>query len=120
VPSKIHGSEALDRANYLGIKWRARTPRLQESKDENPAGYGLFGPRCQQPALAASAAPQKGGTVTYAVTAQAPTTDCHANTTYAVIHVLAPHFAAKVDAENYPKLKPDVAESWNVSPDGLT
>src|SRR5262245_21223138 len=74
------------------------------------------------PALAAAAAPKKGGTLTYAVTAEAPTTDCHATTTYAAIHVLAPHYSLllKVDAENYPKLKPDVAESWNVSPDGLT
>jgi peptide/nickel transport system substrate-binding protein len=74
------------------------------------------------PCLAAAAAPKKGGTLIYAVTAEAPTTDCHATTTYAAIHVLAPHYSLllKVDADNYPKLKPDVAESWSVSPDGLT
>ena len=38
------------------------------------------------------------------------------------MHVLAPHYSLllKVDQDNYPKLKPDLAESWNVSPDGLT
>ncbi len=74
------------------------------------------------PCLAAAAAPKKGGTLIYAVTAEAPTTDCHATTTYAAIHVLAPHYSLllRVDADNYPKLKPDVAESWSVSPDGLT
>jgi peptide/nickel transport system substrate-binding protein len=72
--------------------------------------------------LAAADTPKKGGTLTYAVTAEAPTTDCHATTTYAAIHVLAPHYSLllKVDADNYPKLKPDVAESWSVSPDGVT
>ena len=66
--------------------------------------------------------PKSGGTLTYAVTAEAPSTDCHAITTYAAVHVLAPHYSLllKVDPDNYPKLKPDLAESWSVSPDGLT
>lgn len=41
------------------------------------------------PSLAAANTPKKGGILTYAVTAEAPTTDCHATTTYAAIHVLA-------------------------------
>lgn len=67
-------------------------------------------------------APKRGGTLTFAVTAEAPTTDCHATTTYAAVHVLAPHYSLllRVDQDNYPKLKPDIAESWSVSPDGLT
>lgn len=74
--------------------------------------------------LAASAAeaqtPKRGGTLTYAVTAEAPTFDCHATTTYAAIHVLAPHYSllVKIDQQDYPKVKPDLAESWTVSPDG--
>ena len=75
-----------------------------------------------QPSLAVAEAPKKGGTLTYAVTAEAPTTDCHATTTYAAIHVLAPHYSLllRVDADNYPKLKSDVAEGWSVSSDCLT
>jgi peptide/nickel transport system substrate-binding protein len=74
------------------------------------------------PAIATAQTPKNGGTLTYAVTAEAPSTDCHAITTYAAVHVLAPHYSLllKVDPDNYPKLKPDVAESWTVSPDGLT
>src|SRR5690349_4304564 len=74
------------------------------------------------PAVAAAETPKSGGTLTFAVTAEAPSTDCHAITTYAAVHVLAPHYSLllKVDPENYPKLKPDLAESWTVSPDGLT
>jgi peptide/nickel transport system substrate-binding protein len=66
--------------------------------------------------------PKRGGTLTYAVTAEAPTYDCHATTTYAAIHTLAPHYSLllKVDQDNYPELKPDLAESWTVSSDGLT
>src|SRR2546423_6421677 len=70
---------------------------------------------------AAAETPKSGGTLTFAVTAEAPSTDCHAITTYAAVHVLAPHYSLllKVDPDNYPKLKPDIAESWSVSPDGL-
>ena len=74
------------------------------------------------PGVAAAETPKRGGTLTFAVTAEAPSTDCHAITTYAAVHVLAPHYSLllKVDPENYPKLRPDIAESWSVSPDGLT
>ena len=53
--------------------------------------------------------PKAGGTLTYAVTAEPPSTDCHAITTYAAVHVLAPHYSLllKVDQDDYPKLKPD-------------
>src|SRR5438105_13403074 len=73
------------------------------------------------PGLAGAETPKSGGTLTFAVTAEAPSTDCHAITTYAAVHVLAPHYSLllKVDPDNYPKLKPDIAESWSVSPDGL-
>jgi len=70
----------------------------------------------------AVAEPKHGGTLVYGVTGEPPSTDCHAITTYAAVHVLAPHYSLllKVDQDNYPKLKPDLAESWNVSADGLT
>jgi len=74
------------------------------------------------PSAAGAQTPKSGGTLTYAVTAEPPSTDCHAVTTYAAIHVLAPHYSllVKVDPDNYPKLKPDIAQSWTVSPDGTT
>lgn len=66
--------------------------------------------------------PKRGGILTYAVTSEAPTFDCHATTTYAAIHVLSPHYSllVKIDGDNYPNIKPDLAESWTISPDGLT
>jgi len=74
------------------------------------------------PAAVHAQSPKSGGTLTYAVTAEAPTTDCHATTTYAAVHVLAPHYSLllKVDPDNYPSPKPDIAESWTISADKLT
>lgn len=71
---------------------------------------------------AAAETPRRGGTLIYAVTAEAPTTDCHATTTYAAMHVLAPHYSLllKVDQDDFTRFKPDLAESWSVSPDRLT
>jgi peptide/nickel transport system substrate-binding protein len=77
-------------------------------------------------ALAATATcadtPKSGGTLTYAVTAEPPNYDCHAIDTYAGLHVLAPHYSnlIKVDAETFPAIKGDLAQSWTISPDGLT
>src|SRR5436190_23396456 len=74
------------------------------------------------PAIAAAETPKSGGTLTFAVTAEAPSTDCHAITTYAAVHVLAPHYSLplNVDPDNYPKLKPDLAGRWSVSPEART
>ena len=77
---------------------------------------------CGEVTRAAAEEPRHGGTLTFAVTAEAPTTDCHATTTYAAVHVLAPHYSLllKVDQDDFTKLTPDLAESWSISPDGLT
>lgn len=41
------------------------------------------------PVVALAQTPNSGGTPAFAVTAEAPGADCHAITTYAVVHVLA-------------------------------
>ena len=50
------------------------------------------------------------------------TYDCHTASSFSNIHYLAPHYSllAKFDPKEYPKIVPDVAESWTVSDDGLT
>jgi Bacterial extracellular solute-binding proteins, family 5 Middle len=59
------------------------------------------------------------GTCTFVVRAEAPNTDCHAIAAYAAVHVPAPHgtLLLKVDPDNFPARKPDVAEGWSISPD---
>jgi peptide/nickel transport system substrate-binding protein len=55
------------------------------------------------------------------VVAEPPNYDCHANTSFAFVHPIAPHYSTllKFDGKNYPKLIGDLAKSWTISPDGL-
>jgi len=75
--------------------------------------------------LAASAAmaetPKAGGILDFAVVASPPSYDCHAETTFGLIHPVAPHYSLllKIDAANYPNVTGDLAESWTARPDGL-
>src|SRR6185436_12150435 len=69
-----------------------------------------------------SQAPKKGGILSFAVVAEPPNNDCHANTSFAFVHPVAPHYSTllKFDGKNYPKIIGDLAKSWTVSADGLT
>src|SRR5574342_1046501 len=71
---------------------------------------------------AISERPQPGGELTFAVGAEPPSFDGHRETTFAMIHPVAPHYSLllKFDADNYPKIVGDLAESWTISRDGLT
>ena len=66
--------------------------------------------------------PQSGGTLAFAVSAEPPNFDCHAQSSFAFIHPVRPHYSTllKFDTANYPKVVGDLAESWTLSPDGLT
>jgi peptide/nickel transport system substrate-binding protein len=43
---------------------------------------------------ATAQAPKRGGILNFAVVAEPPTYDCHANNTFALIHPIAPHLLA--------------------------
>ncbi len=66
--------------------------------------------------------PKPGGTLVFAVSAEPPNYDCHANDSFAFIHPVRPHYSTllKFDADSYPKIVGDLADSWTVSSDGLT
>ena len=66
--------------------------------------------------------PKTGGTLVFAVSAEPPNYDCHAQTSFAFLHPVRPHYSTllKFDTANYPKVVGDLAESWTVAPDGLT
>jgi peptide/nickel transport system substrate-binding protein len=70
----------------------------------------------------AAESPQYGGILTYAVATDPPTFDHHRETTFTVMHPIAPHYSLllKFDPENYPKIVGDLAESWIVSGDYKT
>ncbi|MBI4280440.1 MAG: ABC transporter substrate-binding protein [Armatimonadetes bacterium] len=66
--------------------------------------------------------PRRGGELPFVVAAEPPSFDGHRENTYAMIHVTAPHYSTllKFDPFNYPKVVGDLAESWDISRDGLT
>lgn len=70
----------------------------------------------------AADSPKTGGLLKFAVSAEPPNYDCHANSSFAFIHPVRPHYSTllKFDTEKYPAIKGDLAESWTVSKDGLT
>ena len=71
---------------------------------------------------AAAQTPKKGGQLKFGVVAEPPNYDCHGSTTFALVHPIAPHYSllVKFDGKEYPKVIPDLAESWTTSPDGMT
>jgi peptide/nickel transport system substrate-binding protein len=73
------------------------------------------------PAFAADT-PQRGGTLDYGVVAEPPTYDCHAGNTFAVLHVVSPHYSTllKFDLAHYPAIAGDLAASWSVADDRKT
>ena len=70
----------------------------------------------------AAQTPKSGGTLSFAIVASPPSYDCHAETTFAVVHPVAPHYSLllKIDAAKYPNVAGDLAESWAATSDGLT
>ena len=70
----------------------------------------------------ASEVPKHGGTLEFAVQVEPSDYDCHANTSFAFLHPIAPHYSTllKFDAPNYPQVVGDVAQSWTISPDHET
>jgi peptide/nickel transport system substrate-binding protein len=70
----------------------------------------------------AAQTPKPGGVLKFAVSAEPPNYDCHAQTSFAFIHPVRPHYSTllEFDTAKYPAIKGDLAESWTVSQDGLT
>lgn len=66
--------------------------------------------------------PRSGGELVFAVGGTPPSFDGHRETTFAMLHPVAPHYSTllRFDPQGYPKIIGDVAESWTVSKDGLT
>ncbi|HTM09881.1 MAG TPA: ABC transporter substrate-binding protein [Verrucomicrobiae bacterium] len=77
-----------------------------------------------RPATAAQTdKPRNGGELVFAVGGTPPSFDGHRETTFAMLHPLAPHYSTllRFDPQNYPKIIGDVAEDkWTISRDGLT
>jgi peptide/nickel transport system substrate-binding protein len=74
-------------------------------------------------AVAAGDIPKRGGTLNFAVVAEPPNTDCHATTTFAMVHPVAPQYSTLLmftGPHDNLKIEGDLAESWEVAKDGLS
>ena len=70
----------------------------------------------------AAETPRAGGELVFAVGEIPPSFDGHRETTFGMLHPVAPHYSTllRFDPQNYPKIVGDVAERWSFSKDGLT
>ena len=72
-----------------------------------------LGPLLLFPVVASSAeAPRTGGELVFAVGEIPPSFDGHRETTFGMLHPLAPHYSTllRFDPQNFPKIVGDVAE----------
>jgi peptide/nickel transport system substrate-binding protein len=95
---------------------------MEEEKMRIQATFVLAAAALALAATTPAVAQKRGGDLRFAVSAEPPNYDCHANTSFAFIHPVRPHYNTllKFDAPNYPKIVGDLAASWTVSNDGLT
>jgi peptide/nickel transport system substrate-binding protein len=70
-----------------------------------------------------SPTPKRGGNFVLGVYVGEPDNfDCHRSTSGSSMYRVAPSYSTlvQIDPAHYPNVAPDLAKSWNVSPDGLT
>src|ERR1041385_9364876 len=67
------------------------------------------------PSTKAAETPRPGGELVFAVGEIPPSFDGHRETTFGMLHPVAPHYSTllRFDPQNYPKIVGDVAESWS-------
>jgi peptide/nickel transport system substrate-binding protein len=121
-----------DLASLFGPVWRlaalgvlllaACTPAQPPPSQPQEAPPAAGAPAAPPAPPASAAEPGRGGEVVFIVGAEPPSFDGHRESTFAMLHWTAPHYSllVKFDPENYPNIIGDVAESWTISPDGLT
>lgn len=80
------------------------------------AGVALAG---AMTSVAGAQTPKKGGTLSFALSAETPHYDCHGSDTYATLHFASPFYSTllQFDLPKYPAVKGDLAESWTIAPD---
>jgi peptide/nickel transport system substrate-binding protein len=65
--------------------------------------------------------PRGGGELIFTVNADPPSWDIHQESTWAVLYPTQGHYnlLVRFSQAEYPKIVPEIAESWTISPDGL-
>jgi peptide/nickel transport system substrate-binding protein len=67
----------------------------------------------------AQAGVKRGGTINFAISAEAPHYDPHASDTYATLHFAAPFYSTllRFNLSKFPQLEGDLAQSWTAAKD---
>src|SRR5262245_52399276 len=86
------------------------------------AGLGALSLAVLAVGAANAQTPQRGGNLTFLTNGNIGTFDCHGVTASAQFFMSAPPYSNLVrwDPDNYPKLEPDLAESWTQAADKLS
>ena len=73
-------------------------------------------------AHAQAPAVKRGGTLNFAISAEAPHYDPHGSDTYATLHLAAPFYSTlmRFNLSKFPTIEGDLAQSWTVAPDLMT
>lgn len=63
--------------------------------------------------------PKRGGTLTFAISAETPHYDPHGSDTYATLHFAAPFYSTllRFNLSKFPEVEGDLAQSWTVAED---
>jgi peptide/nickel transport system substrate-binding protein len=103
-------------AAAIGRPVCTRVPRWRALSAAFASMLVLYGTAAAEPR------PTRGGVLDFAVDAEPPNYDCHANFSFVFIHPAIPHYSTllKFDTTNYPQLVGDLAESWSVAADRRT
>jgi len=66
--------------------------------------------------------PKRGGTLVFAISAEAPHYDPHGSDTYATLHLAGPFYSTllRYNLSKFPAIEGDLAKSWTVSTDKKT
>jgi peptide/nickel transport system substrate-binding protein len=65
---------------------------------------------------------KRGGTLNFAISAEAPHYDPHASDTYATLHLAGPFYSTllRFNLDKFPQVEGDLAQSWQAAPDLMT
>lgn len=125
----------LNRRQLLGrVAWVVSAGLLAACSAPAPSGQPTAAPAATSgPGSAATSpsgakptadagAPRPGGEFIFTVNADPPSWDIHQESTWATLYPTQGHYnlLVRFSQTEYPKIVPEVAESWTISPDGLT
>lgn len=95
------------------------TSESGQAPTSSSASSGTTSPAASQSTIT-SGTPKRGGTMTAAMQVDVTSLDPHRNNSYSSTLVIEQVYSGLIQLDPNLNVKPDLAESWNISADGLT